>query len=86
MNMRMKVGCAAVLSFCALGCTMQANAAENDGALTLTVDNDTFTGSDNNYTNGLGVTWVSPEARHLRGRSFRQQVGPVLVVPAVRRG
>ena len=50
-----------MLSFCALGCTMQANAAENGGALTLTVDNDLFTGSDNNYTNGLGVTWVSAD-------------------------
>ena len=40
---------------------MQANAAENGGALTLTVDNDVFTGSDNNYTNGLGVTWVSAD-------------------------
>ena len=85
MNMRLKVG-TAVLSFCALGCTMQANAAENEGALTLTVDNDVFTGSDNNYTNGLGVTWVSAGPRHLRRRSFRQQVGPTLVVPALRRG
>ena len=60
MNMRLKVG-TAVLSFCALGCTIQANAAENGGALTLNVDNDLFTGSDNNYTNGLGVTWVSAD-------------------------
>ena len=61
MNMGVKVGWSAVLSLCALGCMMQANAAENGGALTLTVDNDLFTGSDNNYTNGLGVTWVSPD-------------------------
>jgi len=61
MNMRVKVGCSAVLSFCALGCMMQANAAQNEGALTLTVDNDVFTGSDNNYTNGLGITWVSAD-------------------------
>jgi hypothetical protein len=40
---------------------MQANAAENKGALTFTLDNDVFTGSDNNYTNGLGITWVSPD-------------------------
>ena len=58
MNMRLKMGIL-LLSFCAFGCTMQANAAKNEGALTLTVDNDVFTGSDNNYTNGLGVTWVS---------------------------
>jgi lipid A 3-O-deacylase len=61
MNMGMKVGWSAVLSLCALACTMQANAADNGGALTLTLDNDVFTGSDNNYTNGLGVTWVSPD-------------------------
>lgn len=30
-----------------------------DGSLTLTVENDVFTGSDNNYTNGVGVAWVS---------------------------
>ena len=30
-----------------------------DGALTLTLENDVFTGSDNNYTNGLGISWVS---------------------------
>lgn len=30
-----------------------------DGTLTLTVENDVFTGSDNNYTNGVGIAWVS---------------------------
>lgn len=30
-----------------------------NGALTLTVENDVFTGSDNNYTNGVGIAWVS---------------------------
>ncbi len=29
------------------------------GALTFTVENDFFTNSDNNYTNGIGITWVS---------------------------
>jgi hypothetical protein len=29
--------------------------------MTVTVENDTFTGSDNNYTNGLGGTWNSNE-------------------------
>jgi hypothetical protein len=38
--------------------TAQASAG-SDGTLTLTVENDVFTGSDNNYTNGIGVTWVS---------------------------
>lgn len=31
----------------------------NDGALSLTVENDVFTNSDNNYTNGIGLAWVS---------------------------
>jgi len=38
---------------------MSGVAQANDGMLTLTVENDVFTGSDNNYTNGLGIAWVS---------------------------
>jgi hypothetical protein len=34
-------------------------AAADRGALTVTLENDTFTGSDNNYTNGVAATWVS---------------------------
>lgn len=37
----------------------QAAGAETGGALTLTVENDVFTNSDNNYTNGAGASWVS---------------------------
>jgi hypothetical protein len=33
--------------------------ASGEGALTLLVENDVFTNSDNNYTNGVGVAWVS---------------------------
>jgi hypothetical protein len=40
---------------------IDAHAGARDGALTLTLENDVLTGSDNNYTNGLGVTWVSPD-------------------------
>ncbi len=40
--------------------TMSGATQASDGALTLTVENDMFTKSDNNYTNGLGITWVSP--------------------------
>jgi hypothetical protein len=32
-----------------------------DGTMTVTFENDTFTGTDSNYTNGLGVTWNSKE-------------------------
>lgn len=61
MNMRAKVGWLAVVSFGAVGCAMPASAAPNEGALTLTMENDLFTGSDNNYTNGLGISWVSAD-------------------------
>jgi hypothetical protein len=40
---------------------MQASAEPNKGALTFTLENDVLTGSDNNYTNGMGVTWVSAD-------------------------
>jgi hypothetical protein len=40
--------------------TMGGATQASDGALTFTAENDIFTNSDNNYTNGFGVTWVSP--------------------------
>ena len=46
----------------ALGCATPAMAA-SEGAFTLTLENDTFTRSDNNYTNGLGMAWVSGAVR-----------------------
>jgi lipid A 3-O-deacylase len=46
-----------------LGCWAMSNAthasATSDGSLTFTLENDFFTASDNNYTNGVGVAWVS---------------------------
>jgi hypothetical protein len=50
----------ALLSCCAVGCVTQSTGTY-DGAMTVTVENDTFTGTDNNYTNGLGATWISNE-------------------------
>lgn len=44
--------------FWAMSSVMQAS-ADNDGTLTLTLENDVFTNSDNNYTNGIGIAWVS---------------------------
>ena len=46
--------------FCAVGYVTQATAAD-DEALTVTLENDLLTGSDNNYTNGIGVSWVSSD-------------------------
>jgi len=58
MIIRMKIAIAVLLSLYAVCCVTQS-AAAYDGALTLTVENDTWTGSDNNYTNGVGISWVS---------------------------
>ncbi len=52
----------ALLASCALSGAPQAWAVR-EGALTLTLENDTFTGSDNNYTSGLGLAWVSGAVR-----------------------
>jgi hypothetical protein len=40
-----------------------APAFGSEPSLTITVENDVWTGSDNNYTNGLGVAWTSSEHR-----------------------
>lgn len=48
----------AMLGFLALGGATSASAGA-DGTLTLTLENDFFTNSDNNYTNGIGIAWVS---------------------------
>jgi len=54
-----------------MGLWVLSGAAEaNDGMLTLTVENDVFTGSDNNYTNGLGIAWVSGAAVDADDNSF----------------
>jgi lipid A 3-O-deacylase len=47
-----------VLSTAAVPCLAPSTPA-HAGAWTLTLENDIFTGSDNNYTNGLGLSWVS---------------------------
>ena len=55
-----KVALVALVSCCAVGCVTQSTGTY-DGAMTVTVENDVFTGSDNNYTNGIGATWSSNE-------------------------
>jgi hypothetical protein len=49
-----------LLLCCAVDCAAQTPPAYR-GALTVTIENDVATGSDNNYTNGFGFTWVSNE-------------------------
>src|SRR5678816_1720304 len=48
----------AMFLFGPVDCAAQPT-APYDGALTVTFENDTLTGSDNNYTNGIGFSWVS---------------------------
>jgi len=40
-------------------------------SLAVTFENDLFTGSDNNYSNGFGVTWQSAEYRDYAPESFQ---------------
>ena len=34
---------------------------DDRGSFSILVDNDTFTGTDRHYTNGLRASWLSPE-------------------------
>jgi hypothetical protein len=74
MTIRLKVALAALLSLCAAGWVTQP-AAAYDGALTLIVENDTFTNSDNNYTNGVGISWVSADLDTYDHESFVRKWG-----------
>ena len=78
MSMRMKFGWIAALSLGAAACSTQAAAEPATEALTFTLENDSFTGSDNNYTNGLGITWVSSELETYDDDSFVSQWGGAL--------
>jgi hypothetical protein len=69
-----RLGWLALLSFCTVGSLTNATAAD-DGALTVTLENDAFTGSDNNYTNGIGVTWVSADLASYDEESFVHRWG-----------
>jgi hypothetical protein len=44
-------------------------------AWTFTLENDVFTGSDNNYTNGLGLSWVSSDLDSYDESSFLRKWG-----------
>lgn len=50
----------AVLSLCMLAYSAPSAAAPGE-AITFTMENDVLTGSDDSYSNGFGVTWVSDE-------------------------
>ena len=59
----------AVVASGVAGCAAQSSASY-DGAMTVTIENDTFTNSDNNYTNGIGATWVSNDLETYDSESF----------------
>ncbi len=65
---------ALVLLLCPV-CCMPQLAAAYGGSLTLTVENDTWTGSDNNYTNGVGISWVSDDLDIYDDKSFVRKWG-----------
>ena len=58
-----------VLSCAILTCAAQETHSYG-GALTVTLENDAFTGSDNYYTNGIGISWVSNDINTYGERSF----------------
>jgi hypothetical protein len=69
-----QVGLLVVLSSTALSCAADDEPRHND-AWTFTLENDVFTGSDNNYTNGVGISWVSDAIDTYKERSFVRRWG-----------
>lgn len=57
----------------ALALLLPAPAQAAEGAYTLTVENDKFTGSDNNYSNGVGLSWTSDEISQYPEDSFARR-------------
>ena len=55
-----------------LGCSTTTGTSY-DGAFSVLIENDTITGSDNNYTNGIGFSWTSNEVGHYDSDSFVRQ-------------
>ena len=64
----------ALLSLATVECAAQSTAPYG-GALTVTWENDIGTGSDNNYTNGVGVSWVSKSIDTYEERSLVRRWG-----------
>ena len=52
-----------------------STAAGGGGALTFTIENDVLTGSDDAYTNGVGVTWVSEDLAGYKDTAFVSRWG-----------
>jgi hypothetical protein len=65
----------ASLALGAGACEAQSAAAPYRGAWTVTLENDFMTGSDSNYTNGFGVSWVSNAIDTYEEQSFVRRWG-----------
>jgi hypothetical protein len=74
MNVFAKIVLATLLSLAAAGCATHSTAAY-DGAMTFALENDTLTGTDNNYTNGVAVSWVSADLDSYDDDSFISKWG-----------
>jgi hypothetical protein len=74
MTIKMRTALVALLSLTAVGCATQSTPAY-DGALTFALENDTLTGTDNSYTNGVGITWVSANLDDYDEDSFVRKWG-----------
>jgi hypothetical protein len=74
MSLRTKIKRMVLLLLCVVGCATQASAA-HDEALTFTIENDLFTHSDNNYTDGVGISWLSADLNTYADDSFISKWG-----------
>lgn len=64
-----------IASLSAVGFSTSADATETGGAVTLALENDVLTGSDDAYTNGIGATWVSNDLNNYDDKSFVRRWG-----------
>ena len=60
----------AMLLWVLIGANQTMHAEDKNEALVVTVENDVFTGSDSNYTNGVSVNWSSDDLSKYGERSF----------------
>jgi lipid A 3-O-deacylase len=75
---RTSISALLLLACCVTGGCVTQSSAVHESSLTFTLENDTFTGSDNNYTNGLGVSWTSAELGHYEEDRFVSRWGKAL--------
>jgi lipid A 3-O-deacylase len=62
------------LCLCLASVSACATTASQGDAITVSLENDVFTGSDNNYTNGFGISWVTREVGLYEDGDFRRDM------------